>query len=117
MPQEEIIYFELNNWIPGDYYPNKEPFTIWIDGDYKCYLYDEDWVKENRLCVAMSIIDMSVNFCITALKAWVEKNCPQLLMEYAKFLRIPEKDGWVYGQFGDRFLEYREGNFGIKYIT
>lgn len=58
---------------------------------------------------------MSINFCVTAKKSWVEKNCPNLLTTYKKFLRIPEEDELPYGDFGCPFLEYNEENIGIHY--
>lgn len=26
-----IVYFELNDWAAGKYYPNVEPFSTWIE--------------------------------------------------------------------------------------
>lgn len=110
---KDIIYFELNNWMRGEDYPNDEPFITWVGNDYDLKFQNEEFVKENKLCVVRSIIDMSVNFCITAKKEWVEKNCPKLLTDYTDFLREPDEDGYVYGRFGDEFLEYSEENIGI----
>lgn len=113
---KEIVYFELNNWIEGEYYPDDEPFTMWFENDFSIYFNNKDWIKENKLCVVCTVIDMSLNFCITATKEWIEKNCPKLLTEYTQFLReVDEEDGCVYGQFGDEFLEYKEENIGIFY--
>ena len=43
---EEIIYFELNNWMPDKDYPNAEPFETWTS--YEHFNFDnEDWIKEN----------------------------------------------------------------------
>lgn len=114
--EKEIVYFELNNWFAGDHYPAEEPFLTWIGNDLNIHFNNETWVKENKLCVVRSIIDMSVNFCITATKEWVESNCSRLLTEYTKFLRCPDEDGYVEGQFGDEFLEYSEENIGITYV-
>ena len=109
----DIIYFELNNWIRGEHYPDDEPFISWMSDDANIVFNDIDWVMQNKLCVVRSIIDMSMNFCITTTKEWVERNCPKLLTEYKKFLRDPEDDKITYGQFGHVFLEYNENNFGI----
>ena len=109
----ELVYFELNNWSPGKDYPNEEPFLTWISNDLNIYFNNETWVIENRLCVIREIIDMSTNFCITATKEWVEKNCPNLLTIHTKFLRQPDEYGDVYGQWGTEFLPYEESNFGI----
>lgn len=111
-----IVYFELNNWFPGKNYPAEEPFITWIGNDLNIYFNNEDWVKENKLCVVRSMVDMSTNFCVTTTKEWVEKNCPRLLTEHKKFLRYPDKDGDVYGQFDNKFIEYSEDNLGIKVL-
>lgn len=111
--KENIIYFELNNWASGENYPAEEPFTTWIENDSNIFFDNIDWVKKNGLCVYRSIIDMSINFCITATKSWIENNCPKLLTEYKKFLRYPNEDGYVYGKFYDKFLKYSEKNIGI----
>lgn len=131
---EEIIYFELNNWFPVEDYPNAEPFITWCS-DY--YLDNEQFVKENELCVVRSVIDMSANWCVTAKRSWVEKVCPKLLSnettstefvkgtfggketkytrtgKYRDFLRFPDKYGMVYGKFGDEFLPWSKENIGI----
>lgn len=117
----DVVYFELNNWFAGEDYPNDEPFLSWMRNDLNIKFRNEKWVIENELCVVESIVDMSSNFCITAKKEWVEKNCPKLLTDYKEFLRYPEKyededeDGEVYGRFGNHFLEWSEENFGITY--
>ena len=109
---EKVIYFELNNWTSGKYYPDDNPFDEWVEDDL---FLDENWVKENKLCVVNSIIDMSFNFCITATEKWVKENCPKLLTDYREFLRYPDEDGYVYGRFGDEFLEYGDENIGITF--
>lgn len=134
----DIVYFELNNWMPGRNYPNEEPFITWCGDDLNLYFDDEDWVKENKLCVVTELIDMSINWCITAPKEWVEKNCPKLLSDestsvtfitkgekgtiekvtiypYSDFLRFPDEDGDVYGDWGTKFKEYSEENIGITW--
>lgn len=112
----DIIYFELNNWFSGRDYPDDEPFISWMSNDLKIPFRSETWVKENKLCVVVSFIDMSQNFCITATKEWVEKNCPKLLTNYTEFLRYPDEDGDVERKFGQWFLPYSEENIGVKYI-
>jgi hypothetical protein len=111
---DEIIYFELNNWFCGEHYPNEDPFLSWMINDCKIKFRDTEWVKENKLCVVASFVDMSQNFCVTATKEWVENNCPNIL-NYPKFIRIADADGSVEGRFGNSFLEYKEENFGISW--
>lgn len=113
----DIVYFELNNWCIGRHYPATEPFILWMSNDLNIYFNNEDWVKENKLCVVRSIIDMSINYCITATREWVEQNCPELLIEYTRFLRYPDEDGYVYGQWENKFLEYSDENIGITDIN
>lgn len=136
MNNQEIIYFELNNWFGGRDYPNEEPFLTWCGDDYNLHFANEEWVKKNKLVVVESIVDMSVNWCITATKEWVLQNCPKLLSNestevvmvtrskegeskrtesypYSSFLRYPDEDGIVYGRFDDEFKEYTKENIGI----
>lgn len=110
---EDIICFELNNWLAGRDYPDNERFRKWMGNDLHLFFKNEDWVKENKLCVVETLIDMSVNFCVTATKKWVEENCPELLTEYTNFLRTPDDKGEVYGSFNTHFLEYCDENIGI----
>lgn len=122
----DIIYFELNHWSP-EYYPDEEPFNSWMC-DYYETIEDEKnswirgsedmdkWYKDNKVCAVISTIDMSVNFCVTALKSWVEKNCPNIL-NYPQFLRNPDEDGEVRGRFGGHFVEWSEENCGLWYDT
>ena len=112
----EVVYFELNNWAQGRDYPDAEPFLTWMEDDLDIPFGDPNWAKENKLCGVCGLIDMSQNFCITATKEWVKANCPSLLTEYIKFLRYPDEDGEVQGQFGHWFLEYKEENFGITLV-
>lgn len=111
--KNQVVYFELNNWIRGRHFPDAEPFINWMGDDLNLAFNNDEWVKENKLCVVRDIIDMSINFCITASRDWVEKNCPSLLTEYTEFIRYPDKYGDVEGNFGTKFLEYNEDNFGI----
>lgn len=139
MDMEDVVYFELNNWFSGRDYPNEEPFITWCGDDCNLYFSNEAWVKANKLCVVESLVDMSVNWCITAQREWVEKNCPKLLSDesiyvevlrptpsressiqtiaypYKSFIRIPDEDGDVYGRFGTLFKEWSEDNIGIEY--
>lgn len=116
----EIIYFELNNWSSGCDYPNAEPFLSWMqcnkENKYYIQFRDESWIKENKLVIVESLVDMSMNFCITATKEWVEQNCPELLSTYKEFIRQPDEDDEApYGRFGCPFLEYEENNIGYHY--
>ena len=135
----DIVYFELNNWFVGRDYPDAEPFLSWMRDDLNQTFRNEKWVKENKLCVVFSPIDMSQNYCITATKDWVLENCPDLLSDkeydatfrvgsssgwekvvehysFKQFLRFPDEYGDVYSRFGIEFLPYEEENFGITCV-
>ena len=115
MKKNNIVYFELNNWYCGKDYPDEEPFVSWLEDDCNLIFENEKWIKENELCVYSELIDMSCNFCVTAKREWVEKNCPTLLTKHKEFLRYPEPN-WhnnVYSKFGHQFLEYKPENIGL----
>ena len=61
MKNTEVVYFELNNWFAGRDYPDEEPFISWMNVDVHTTKFEdnEEWVKENRLCVAWDFVDMS----------------------------------------------------------
>ena len=111
--EKEIVYFELNNWCAGRDYPDNARFIYWMSDDENIKFIDPLWVETNGLCVVWQFVDMSDNFCISAPKEWVEKNCPELLTTYKKFLRYPDSAWNVYGRFGTKFLEYTDTNIGI----
>lgn len=78
---EEVVYFELDNQFSNLGCPTVEPFFSWVD-DWRrpdSFLKTE-WVKQNKLCVSLNIkptlFKDNFVFRITALKSWVEKNCP-----------------------------------------
>lgn len=112
----EVIYFELNNWACGRDYPDAEPFLCWMLDDEDQKFEDEDWVKENKLVVVESYVDMSMNYCVSATKEWVDLNCPELLTKYTQFIRhSDEPDELPQGRFGCPFLEYNVNNFGCHF--
>ena len=136
MDDKDVVYFEINNWFSGRDYPDDKTFKKWVrDQQFS----DAEWCKENKLCVKFGPIDMSMNWCVTAPKSWVEENCPQLLgdgetkytlctygkdvekcvdytKKYADFLCHPDDDGDVYGHISSwLFLEYKEENFGTTW--
>lgn len=128
---EEIIYFSVNNWFYGVHYPPTENFEKWLRNDGNLAFTNDEWCKNNKLCVNYGIIDMSVNFTVSAPKSWVEKNCPELLPDksydynidviktkrntHSDFVYTPEKDNPFVDKFGQPFLEYKEDNLGSHY--
>lgn len=134
----DVVYFSVNNWFGGRDYPE---LPIIEHG-----LYDEgwfsknDWVEEQKLCIKAGPIDMSMNYCITAPRSWVEDNCPELLTDeeytydlilhdstgdhrvtytkkYSDFVFEPNEDDGVEDRFGWSFLDYNEDNIGITWCS
>lgn len=101
---EETVKFSVNNWAPGKDYPEDFPFCLM--GAASPFAH-QDWCVENKLCVVASTIDMSCNFCITAPKEWVEKNCPCILGSKFEYAPSAESDKW-----GIPFRDYLPKNFG-----
>ena len=139
MNNNDIVHFTLNNWMVGEDHPPGEPFNTWM-GQYT--LCNDAWCKEQKICVYYGYIDMSTNYCVTATREWVEKNCPKLLTDenytyktiiyykgeniikectkkYSDFLSYPSDPKYpdeVYSKVGSwPFLEYKEENFGSFY--
>lgn len=122
--KNKIIYFEINNWICGDDYPNAEPFKSWLHDDLNQTLKDDNWCKENKICVNHERIDMSNNYKITATMDWVRQNCPQLLEnQNSKFIyNLKDEydedeteyfEGSGYGEAP--YLKWCEENFGCHH--
>ena len=127
----DVIYFSVNNWGSGNYYPPTENFEKWMGDDLNQRFTDDAWCKENKLCVYYGIIDMSINYTVSASREWVEKNCPELLTDdeytledierkkkYSDFVYTPEEgedlpDDDYIGNMP--FREYCEENFGCEY--
>ena len=81
MENNNVIYFSVNNWISGENYPPTENFKKWLRDDFNQSFRNDEWCKENKLCVYYGCVDMSQNYTISAPREWVEKNCPELLTD------------------------------------
>ena len=113
---EEVIYFSVNNWFCGIDYPPTKNFKKWMGDDLNQQFTDNEWCKENKLCVYWGVIDISQNYTIAAPRSWVENNCPELLTdEYSDFVDTPDENGNVTARFGWPYLEYKEENFGCHW--
>ena len=127
----DVIYFSVNNWGSGNYYPPTENFEKWMGDDLNQMFTNDAWCKENKLCIYYGIIDMSINYTVSASREWVEKHCPELLTDdeyilediehkkkYSDFVYTPEEgedlpDNDYIGNMP--FREYNEENFGCEY--
>lgn len=110
---KDIVYFELNDWVCGEFYPDEDPFLSWMQGEVR--FLDENWVKANKLVVVTCLVDMSIAVCVSAPKSWVMIHCPRLLTEHTQFLRYKNKKNTVEGEFAD-FLEYTPENIGVHFV-
>ncbi len=64
----DIVYFEVNNWFCGRDFPDCEPFLTWMRDD--CNKFNNaEWVEQNKLCVIFQLVDMSFNYCVTATRS------------------------------------------------
>ena len=101
---EEIIYFSVNNWFCGRDYPPTENFKKWLGDDLNQTFKNDEWAKENKLCIYYGYIDMSQNYTIAAPRSWVEKNCPELLTddeyEYAIITSQPKRNNGILVKLG-----------------
>ena len=99
---EEIIYFSVNNWFSGRDYPPLECFHKWLGDDLNQTFRDDEWAKENKLCIYYGTVDMSWNYTVAAPISWVEKNCPELLYDeeytYTTRIGVPRKKFWLFGK-------------------
>ncbi|ORX65170.1 hypothetical protein BCR32DRAFT_330420 [Anaeromyces robustus] len=129
---EDITYISVNNWFESRDYPPTENFIKWLSDDTNQTFQNDEWAKENKLCIYYGIIDMSHNYTISASREWVEKNCPELLTDkeytyelggneyknkYSDFVYHP-KEGKTEpdcDRFNMPFRKYCEENFGSKY--
>ncbi len=134
MNNNDIVKFTLNNWMIGEDHPPGEPFDTWMS---QYTLTDNTWCREQKICVYYGNIDMSTNYCVTATREWVEKNCPQLLSndtyiyketiykgglketiekigKFSDFVcnEDDDEEEEVNNRFDWPFLEYKEENFG-----
>lgn len=117
----EVIYFELNNWMPVRDYPEIElcEKMVGMFNEEDIALLDNPaWVLNNKLVVVNTLVDMSSNYCVSAPKEWVIENCPKLLTIHREFLRFPDADGELpEGRFGSPFFEYTDENIGCHIMA
>lgn len=129
---EEVVFISVNNWFCGRDYPPTENFKKWLRDDLNQTFRNDDWAKENKLCIYCGNIDMSSNYTISAPREWVEKNCPELLTndeyeyvetreenrkKYSDFVYHPDEGETTpdCDKFDMPFREYCEENFGSEY--
>lgn len=128
MSEEEVICFELNDWMPKQDYSDETRYELMC-----CYipnatrtsfalplLLRPEFVEKHKLVVVSAMIDMSTNFCVTAKRSWVEKEIPDLLTTYKEFVRCvgTNIDFKILNSEGEQnapFLPYSEENIGIHF--
>lgn len=130
---DDIVYFKLQpypldmddynkDWL--GYYPDNERFKFWLGKDnyHGIKFCNEEWVKENQLCVRCQFHPWDYSYAqlilVTATRGWVKDNCPELLTDYREFLRHANYKGDIYLHdriYNDAFLPYKEENIGIEW--
>lgn len=142
MKTNDVIYFSVRNNILGEDYPITLNFINWLAYNNQYFLNDE-WTRENKLCVYAGSIGTSLNYNISAPKSWVEKNCPELFTDdeysyygevyiknigktitrvfrkkFSDFLDHPNVHGDVIDhKIGWAYPEYNEENFGTRWYN
>ena len=118
----DVIYFSVNNWMSGSNYPDTPNFRKWLGNDLKQTFLDDEWCKENKLCVYYGTVDMSTNYTISASRECVEKNCPELLTddEYTYITRIGKykyKEGAEYPELVWEDIEHKKKYSDFVYVS
>ena len=100
MEKQDVVYISVNNWFCGRDYPPLDCFKKWLGDDLNQSFRNDEWCKENKLCVYYGLVDMSQNYTITAPREWVEKNCPELLTneEYEYVTRVGRYKKSLFGK-------------------
>lgn len=108
MNSKEVVYFSVNNWFSGRDYPPTENFKKWLGNDLNQTFRNDEWAKENKLCIYYGCIDMSFNYTVAAPREWIEKNCPELLTddEYTYYTIIHKPEKKLLG--GYKYVDVRE---------
>lgn len=128
--KRDIVKFYINNWEPdcpetcqGIDIFSKECFVteyIHIFGDsfYEFKFTDDDWCREQKICVLNDIADQSTDSFVVAPREWVEKNWPEIInseWDYTNkpspFLSHPRLTNPE-----DIWLDYCEDNFGCDWL-
>jgi len=114
--EQEIIYISINNWFAGRDFPESGFFYKKYDKNCDGWinLFSDEYCKRNKLCVNYTVVDMSQNFCISAPKKWVMKNCPEILENesFKKKFTYPEPG---VDRLDCMILDYCEENIGLTY--
>jgi len=105
---ENIIKVSLNNWWAEDDYP--KDFELELEPGHEPPFLDKEFCKENKLCVVVGTIDMSVNYTITAPAEWVKKYIPSVLGTKFQYDAEATEDSWY-----QPFLDYTEENIGLHW--
>lgn len=117
---KEIVYFHMATKGAGENsYPPIEPFiTIMNNENDISSVFDDEWAKENEVCITMECFNTFIKFYITATKDWVEKNYPTLLTEHKEYLKYPDDENNTYTTKKNKYLKYEPENFGVfVYMT
>lgn len=104
----DIIWFRACDWLVEEF---EEAGIDWFNSpEYKYCILDNQWCKDNELCVSLDIWDLAVVCFVAAKKEWVEKNYPKVIG--SKCQLTPEY--FQHPGYGDCiFVEYTKENLGL----
>ena len=107
----DVLCFEVNNW-----YKYPKFFDEWFDFESdkhegQNWIKDLDaYAKENRLCIKVVCVDMSVSLVVTAPKSWVKEHITEFTDEELENFKSN-----VYGcPSGELFLDWTGENYGAQ---
>ena len=115
---DKIVYFACNDWNPTPKEADNICYNYLMsyssvnkDIVYKTIEDCEEWMKDNKICINVDIVDMSSSYYITAPLNVFEKYFKELL-SYVK------EEPYDFMFIGDKkfFLEHKEENIGFNFI-
>ena len=115
MEQQEIIYFEINNWFCGRDYPPIEPFKTWVHTNR---FSNDAWCKENKLVVMTGPIDIIMHTNKeTGKREDIEEKHTKKFSDFLCFPDEGDEPGEIHGHIADDWWcpEYCEANFGVTW--
>lgn len=100
---DDIVYFGCNDWYPE---PKESERLVYeyLEKDAEKFAID------NKLCIKIDIVDMSISYYITAKRSFFEE-------KFLELLPLIKNEPYDFLFKGDKelFLEYKEENIGVNY--
>ena len=71
MSSKDIIYFSVNNWNCGKFYPDTEIFRKWLGEDEDQYFMNDEWCKESKFIMRYGI-ECKIRDTTSFFTSWVD---------------------------------------------